>query len=347
MVIYKGRLLIGAIIGDDVPVFLLITGFFMFQKGDISIITYWKSKLGSFLKKIWIPSIFLVIITCVLTPIIEKANTLSDVAGWVESIKWDDLYGFLLTNTANGYCGHLWYICFYLRMLVFLPILCFVCREEMNVVRRVYLSISLVSIFIKDLKLFSPNILMDISSFAFEELFTYILLGYEIYIFCKKIRQMYSGKIILLVSFGMYAIGVFIKMELQMALYRICGENVDRRYMGLYCLPAFLTSSCLLIFFSNLTMPFPKKVDRILLFLGKKTMLIYLFHMLVICFTDKIRANIAAWVNYDNTTLLSAMGYYILAGSCVFIISLLLAVVFDYIYNKLCNFLKFSVQNLC
>ena len=80
--IYKGRLLIGAIIGDDVPVFLLITGFFLFQKGDISIITYWKSKLCSFLKKIWIPSIFLVIITCVLTPIIEKANTLSDVGGW-------------------------------------------------------------------------------------------------------------------------------------------------------------------------------------------------------------------------------------------------------------------------
>lgn len=48
--LYHGRLFISSMIGDDVPIFLLITGFFLFQNVELNNITQiFKKKLTQFL----------------------------------------------------------------------------------------------------------------------------------------------------------------------------------------------------------------------------------------------------------------------------------------------------------
>lgn len=136
-----------------------------------------------------------------------------------------------------------------------------------------------------------------------------------------------------------YVFGIVLKMILQMLLYKHSGLDVDSRFMWLQCLPCYLTSSALLIFFSNLKLNCSKGVEKVILFLGKNTMLIYLFHMLVIQFTGNFRNKILIALNL-GTTPFEAFGYYVISGLCVFCVSLVGAIVFDYIYNKILLLMK-------
>lgn len=338
--IYRGRLLFSSIIGDDVPIFMLITGFYIFRRKTSNILIEYKNKILTFIKRIWIPSVILIIMTCILTPFLDKMVSWNDIRTWGKLIEWNVVTDFILKNSVSGYAGHLWYICFYLKMLILFPILTFLCQNErhINIIRRLYLGISFVNIWGKDIGYFTGKQIWDLSSFSLDENFTYIFLGFELYLFNKKIAKK-NNKKILCVTFLIYVFGIVLKMILQMLLYKHSGLDVDSRFMWLQCLPCYLTSSALLIFFSNLKLNCSKGVEKVILFLGKNTMLIYLFHMLVIQFTGNFRNKILIALNL-GTTPFEAFGYYVISGLCVFCVSLVGAIVFDYIYNKILLLMK-------
>lgn len=335
---YKGRLFIASVIADDVPIFLLITGFFLFRKNQRSqdILDEFKRKLLGFLEKIWIPSVILVVITCILTPIIDGTSSWSNIGIWWNQINWDSLVGFVFKNSASGYSGHLWYICFYLKMLIAFPLLKFLCQDirSLNIIRRIYLGIAFGNILVKDLAYFyGGNSLIDLSSLSLDEDFTYIILGFEIYLIGKNALKKWSRKKVLLGSAVAYFLGLISKMGLQALLYYMIGADAERRFMGLECLACYLTSASLLLFFSNIEWNFSEKLEKVILFLAQKTMLIYLFHMMVLMGTNGIREKILN-LFHNGTTPFTALGYYVFSGGVVFGVSLIVAVIFDFIYNK-------------
>lgn len=291
---YKGRLFIASVIADDVPIFLLITGFFLFRKNQRSqdILDEFKRKLLGFLEKIWIPSVILVVITCILTPIIDGTSSWSNIGIWWNQINWDSLVGFVFKNSASGYSGHLWYICFYLKMLIAFPLLKFLCQDirSLNIIRRIY------------------------------------LIG-------KNALKKWSKKKVLLGSAVAYFLGLISKMGLQALLYYMIGADAERRFMGLECLACYLTSASLLLFFSNIEWNFSGKLEKVILFLAQKTMLIYLFHMMVLMGTNGVREKILN-LFHNGTTPFTALGYYVFSGGVVFGVSLIVAVIFDFVYNK-------------
>jgi len=96
--IYRGRLLFSSIIGDDVPIFMLITGFYIFRRKTSNILIEYKNKILTFIKKIWVPSVILIIMTCILTPFLDKMVSWNDIRTWGELIEWNVVTDFILKN---------------------------------------------------------------------------------------------------------------------------------------------------------------------------------------------------------------------------------------------------------
>ena len=115
--IVSGRLAFSTIIADDVPLFLLVTGFFLFGriKSDADIIPTFPYKAKSFLSRVYIPTIVYILISIFYRHFTETQLPTSN-------FDWDYLWRFIF-RLAPG--DHLWYICTYMSFIFFLGIVFF------------------------------------------------------------------------------------------------------------------------------------------------------------------------------------------------------------------------------
>jgi len=324
--IVSGRLAFSTIIADDVPLFLLVTGFFLFGriKSDADIIPTFPYKAKSFLSRVYIPTIVYILISIFYRHFTETQLPTS-------SLDWDYLWRFIF-RLAPG--DHLWYICTYMSFIFFFPMLAFVCQDnpQKNKLRRTLLAIAIAGAVVSDIQYFFKMSMFELDKFLWGYCTIFLILGYELSLFIRKFdgRQ----KKLLAMGIAIYLLGFLIKFGLQNYMFSHYGY-VDNKFRWLQSSLCFVTATGMFMTVYALGTWIKQNsiLARIINYIGSCTFAIYLFHMLVLNSTWNFRGML--WRNFHYTmTLPNITAYYIVNSLAVFGITLAIAIVFKYVVEK-------------
>jgi len=315
-----GRLVISTAIADDVPLFLLVTGFLFFGrvKSNEDIAPTFSYKIKSFFTNIYIPTILYILISIFFRHYNSTATSLANA-------DWNYLVRFIF-RLAPG--DHLWYICTYMSFVFFFPMLAFVCQDapEKNKLRRTLLLISLTASVIADVQYFFRWLMLDIDRFLWGYCTILLILGYELSLFIKK----WNGSKFKLALYGIaiYLIGFSIKFGLQIYMFHAYNE-INNRFRWLQCTPCFVTAIGLFILVYAIGTAVRKESvgSRLINFFGSCTFAIYLFHFLVIIQTGSWRQVLFTKFSGCNS-FATVVGYYAIYATAVFFTTFVIAYIF-------------------
>ncbi len=321
-IVINGRLIFSAIIADNVPIFFLITGFYMFKdiKTDHDILTVYRRKIKDVIIKLWIPAFIVAIISCYL----EKRFY------GKEEIDWLQLWNFVFKLQAGGNFGHLWYICTYIKIIIWFPLFALLCQNQeiKNKIRRLFIIASLSCVFLNDLEYVIGKDFTNFSDIFFNYHVIYIFLGYELSLFLKDDKnensKLYVGGVVFILS-------IITKVCMQKIMYSINGVWIDNRFLWLESFLCYFSSCSIFCFWYSLRKNL--KENKIIFWLGKYTFYIYLFHILIINMTPSIKEKINSWHLGEN--FISTIFYYVEYGALIFLLSLIISIPFEKIYHLL------------
>ena len=324
--IVSGRLAFSTFIADDVPLFLLVTGFFFFGrvKSDSDIIQTFPYKAKSFLSRVYIPTIIYILISIFYRYFTEHLPSIAN-ADW-------DYLGRFIFRLAPG--DHLWYICTYMSFIFFFPMLAFVCQDnpQKNKLRRTLLGIAIAGAVVGDIQYFFRMSMFELDKFLWGYCTIFLILGYELSLFIRK----FDGNLKKLFAIGAvtYLLGFFIKFGLQNYMFTEYGY-VNNRFRWLQCAPCFVTATGLFITVYALgTLIKANNIPaKIINYIGSCTFAIYLFHMLVINATRNWQRELIE--KFDSArTFFDAAAYYIGFALAVFGVAVIVAIIFKYVVEK-------------
>lgn len=280
------RLLEKSFFTDGVPLFFMITGFFLVNGRSYKKI--WKSAI----KKILLPTLIFVITSEIFYLfIVNKESILYciqnihiNIIGILQSILKGDV------SYLNSLCAHLWYIYSYIKIIIWIPILWLVCKEDKNakLARRIMMILSIAGLFLEDVQRFW--IIPVIGKISVMQIIPieilYVLLGYELFVNKEKIKK--NKKLSIACLIGYFIIN-FLRYRTEMqymvnnSLVHIIGRDsfMEWRYT------CFNVISGLLLFMFLYSFEIKnEKISKIILWISNKTFGIYLIHYLVLAKID-------------------------------------------------------------
>ncbi len=280
------RLLEKSFLTDGVPLFFMITGFFLVNGRSYKKI--WKSTIT----KILIPSLVFVILTQIFYLFIVNKesfmycirNLSLNITGIIQAILKADV------TYLNSTCAHLWYIFSYIKIIIWIPILWLVCKEtdEAKLARKIMLGLGIANIFLKDIQRFVTLPVigeLNLLNIICNEI-VYVLLGYELFVHKDKIK---SNKKLCIVSL----IGVVIinflryKVEMQYMVNNYLTDIVGRENFMEWRYTGFNIISGLFLFMFLYSFELKnEKLNKIILWMSDKTFGIYLIHYLILAKID-------------------------------------------------------------
>ena len=281
------RLLEKSFVTDGVPLFLMITGFFIANGRSYKRI--WKSTIV----KVLLPSLIYILFSQIFYMYIINKESISwclknifsnlNIVGTLKCLVTGD------TSNINSLCQHLWYIFAYIKIVIWIPILWLVCKEEKTpkLARRIIIAFGILSAIITDAQRFIvlPKIgTMKVFELVDREIL-YVFLGYELFVHKDKLKNI---KVLLLSSIGFLIIN-FIRYKIEAKYMSINSftdivgrENfIDWRYTSLSII------SGILLFTGIYAVQIKNKIfEKIILWLSDKTFGIYLIHYLILAKVD-------------------------------------------------------------
>lgn len=325
---------------DCIPLFFMLTGFFIANGRSYKKI--WKKTA----KNVLLPTFIFVIFTQIFYPfIINKESFMYclktfdlNIDGIITSILKADV------SYLQGLCDHLWYIFAYVKIVIWIPLLWLVCKnnKECNLARRIMLGLGLASLLINDIQRFVtlPFGKIEILNIASTEIL-YVLLGYELFIYKDKFRS----KKVLIISFLIFGLINVTKYEIEKKymiinhFYDIVGrENfLDWKYTILNV----ISSLSLFVFLYSFEIK-NEKMGKALVWLSDKTFGVYLIHYLILAKVDLYKFEKIGKVIYE--LIYMAVGLVVVfIGSIIIVLILrkirdiiikLFKVVFNVIMSK-------------
>lgn len=279
------RLLEKSFLTDGVPLFFMITGFFLVNGRSYKKI--WKS---TFIK-ILIPSFIFVIFVQIFNPFILNQMSFIECIQNINFSFTPIIQAILKADVKylNALCDHLWYIFSYVKIVIWIPILWLVCSQDnkAKLARRIMLTLSIASAVLVDIQKFwlLPIGEINLLTIIPREIM-YVLLGYELYLHKDKIKN--NKKLCIISLIGFIAIN-FIRYRTEM-FYMVLNyltDIVDRenfmewRYT---CLNIF-SGMFLFMFLYSFEIK-NEKLSKILVWVSDKTFGIYLIHYLILAKID-------------------------------------------------------------
>ena len=327
------RQLITACIADNVPLFFLVSGYFLFAKTDQDqnpILQVYKQKLSSLFRNVLLPVTLLIIIIANIDRYIKGECELGDCTWNWETVKYY-LFQFYCNQNAYDRAGHFWYICSYMKIIVWFPALALLCKKDENVtkIRRLLLFLSYLVIWKNDIQKLNGADYGSYEGMVFDQKMLYVLLGYEVYYFFHygkwNLKQMrLYGAIIFL---G----GISLKLGMQYYFYHLYGAEAGGCFMGLESATCYMTAVGAFCFWHSFK---DKMHSPVIGWFGKYTLYVYMFHGMVIDRTRDIQWKVLDFCN-DAPNLFWDVAFYVLYGGFVFVISLGIGFVFERIYALL------------
>lgn len=323
--LFYSRVFAQTFVLNGVPLFWMITGYFMFTSNK-----KYSLRIKNTLLYILLPTIILIFITqlfapwlrcqqsvwyCLEHPDIDWGLTLRNVFGW--------------TSETLPLCGHLWYVFAYMRLIIWFPLLHLICKnaEKENKIRRGYILIAFLCVILKNIQYISQYIMdtsVEITFFSpFDINIFYVLLGYEMSIFMKKkgerdtVQNNSAGKKTKRKAF-------IIVLAMDLILFGICvicreiGLSTSD-YLSIKTVMVVISSVC--IFYIVMNIKINEGLERIIFYIADKTFYVYLFHYIII---RKLTA--ASWF-WEVTEKIKGLGTFILISLLAFVIAFIMAVI--------------------
>ena len=281
------RLLEKSFLTEGVPLFFMITGFFLVNGRSYKKI--WKSTL----KKVLIPSaIFILVAQVFYMFIVNKESFLWCIQNLKYNLNLEGIIHSLLTGDVtyiNSLCAHLWYIFSYVKIMIWIPVLWLVCKEENTprLARRIIIAFGIVATILTDIQRFYTLPFGEIKVFQLvDRELLYVLLGYELFVHKDKIKN--NKKICIISIIGFIIINFLrYKIEMQYMVINYFTDIVGRenfmewRYTSLN----IFSGLCLFMFLYSFELK-NEKLNKIILWISDKTFGIYLVHYLVLAKID-------------------------------------------------------------
>ena len=272
---------------DGVPLFFMITGFFLVNGRSYKKI--WKSTFV----KILIPTFFYVWIAQMFFMFFTNKQSFSwCVENAVTNMNWGGIFRSIVTCDVvhiNSLCDHLWYIFSYVKIVIWIPVLWLMFKDEKipNLARRIVLGLGIAAMVLEDIQrfvAFPQGHLYLIHLVDIEVL--YVILGYEMFKYKDKIKN--NKKVLLFSLIGFILINVLrYKLEniymVKNSFYEITGRDTfaEWRYSSLNVFSGICAFMLLYsIPIENL------KIKSILYWISDKTFGVYLVHYLLIAKVD-------------------------------------------------------------
>lgn len=320
---------------DCIPLFFMLTGFFIANGRSYKKI--WKKTATNVL----LPSFIFVIFTQIFYPFIVNKESFMyclktfdlNVDGIIAAILKADV------SFLQGLCDHLWYIFAYVKIVIWIPILWLVCKDnkECNLARRIMIGLGLLSLLVSDVQRFATFSFGKIAilNIASVEIL-YVLLGYELFIHKDKFRNK-KVCIISLLIFGLINVARYEIEKQYMVInhfYDIVGrENfLDWKYTILNV----ISGLSLFVFLYSFEIK-NEKLGKILIWLSDKTFGIYLIHYLILAKVDLYKFEKIGKVVYE--LIYMAVGLVV-----VFVGSIIIVLLLRKIRDFIIGFFKFIMK---
>lgn len=320
--------LIYSVMEVHVPLFLIITGFFLFRKVDKNgyegLMNEYLIKIIHFIGKIFIPALIVIAFSAIFYQFIVNGDTIADVFRKRE-FHWEFLKDFVFKQEPGHICVHFWYVWTYAQIIVFFPLLAGICQNsfERVKIRRFFELISLLNILFVDAQNFIGKSLGDFDGYALNRNILFVLLGFEIYSIVKE----HTVNIRKLKHYGLLMIftGIACKILLQYLHYKMFNQVYS---------PMAITIPISVGAFLVLYALKESKHSQIWNWLGQYTLYIYMVHVAVIYVCNR------AWYQHiwlicgEGKNIVSLLFFDVIYGFVVFGISLFVAIIFKVIYEE-------------
>lgn len=280
------RLLEKSFLTDGVPLFFMITGFFLVNGRSYKKI--WKSTFF----KILLPTFIFVIFVQMFQPFILNQASFIDCIRNVNFSLVPIIQAILKADVKylGSLCDHLWYIFSYIKIVIWIPILWLVCKETDNskLARRIMLGLSFASAILTDIQKFGiiPVVgEINILTIIPREIM-YVLLGYELFVHKDKIKNNKKICIISLIGFIILNL-IRYKTEMFYMVLNYLTDIVGRpNFMEWRYTSLNIFSGIFLFLFLYSFEIKNEKISKILVWISDKTFGIYLIHYLILAKID-------------------------------------------------------------
>ena len=323
-----GRTLIACFLADGVSIFWLITGFFYLKSNQYKLVL----KRG-FLR-VALPATILMMLCLVLTGWINGQAT---IAQSIESFKISDfsiiIKAWLVGNSSMiASCGHLWYVFMYIMVLLWFPLLKrFDTKDKsINQQKWVLLAITFVYIIIDTWSdRFEFLNFINVGYFRIIPVAVFlVLIGDEIY---RNLNKIKGNWVIRIASLGVFIITNIVRSIDQFNIF--ANYQIEGKVIFWYSLYGVVSAVSLSLFILSFNVK-EGIISKCVTWIAQFTFPIYLIHY-VICgilynHTDSFRYGIFEFFDVDNSGSLHFMGFVVVYGIIVFIMSLLISIVIRY-----------------
>lgn len=328
-----------------VMTFFLITGFFIYNKKG-SIITDWISLLKKFLINIFVPFIIVCVITLIFHHFLISKNSFIECINNINisyiieklflSIKSFDVA--MLPGTA----AHLWYVYSYAIIMLVYPITRYILTKMPKFFGYLIVAILTVCMVVNDYHLYFGDPSYNLIFKIIHKPIYYSAVGHILYndiikkyVDSKPIddKTLIINIKIFVISILVYAITFVLLFFTQVGYY--LGVNngyVYTSWLSLYSL--IMTSAFILVVYNvNAEKFLTSKIKNAIFYLSSKTLYIYLVHYLIITkFMSIGFQNI--WTR-NRPNIIYHFVYYIFYSLFIFILSLIVVIVLDFIKRGL------------
>lgn len=272
---------------DGVPLFFMITGFFIANGRSYK--KTWKSVGKRILLPVGIYVLFAQIFYMFIT---NKQSIMWCLQNAINNLNLQGILRAILTGDVvniNSLCAHLWYIFSHIKIVIWMPVLWLICKNEAtpNLARRMIMGFGIFSFVIQDIQKFVliPDTAIKIFTMV-DPTILYVLFGYELFVNKDKIKKNKKLCIISLVLFVLANVAKY-KLEMQYMVinnyYDIVGRSsfLEWKYTSLN----IISSICLFMALYSFEIK-SERFSKIISWLSDKTFGVYLVHYLLIAKVD-------------------------------------------------------------
>lgn len=272
---------------DGVPLFFMITGFFIANGRSYKKI--WKGVW----KKILIPVAIYVLFAQIFYMFITNKQTIMwCLQNAIANLNLQGILRAILTGEVihiNSLCAHLWYIFSHIKIVIWMPVLWLICKNEQtpNLARRMIMGFGIFSFIMQDIQKFITIPADSLKVFTMvDPAILYVLFGYELFVNKDKIKK---NKKLCIISIILFVIANVAKYKLEMEymvinnFYDIVGRSsfLEWKYTSLN----IISSICLFMALYSFEIK-SERFSKIITWLSDKTFGVYLVHYLLIAKVD-------------------------------------------------------------
>ena len=272
---------------DGVPLFFMITGFFIANGRS------YKKTWKGVAKKILLPTFIYVLIAQVFYMFITNKQSIAwCLQNAVNNLNIQGIFRAILTGDVihiNSLCAHLWYIFSHIKIVLWMPVLWLICKNEKtpNLARRMIMGFGILSLVFQDIQKFVPSLNDFVNPFTMvDPVILYVLFGYELFVNKDRIKNNKKLCIISLVIFALINV-VKYKLEMQYMVINNFFDIVGRSSFLEWKYTSFNIISSICLFMALYSFEIKsEKLSKIISWISDKTFGIYLIHYMLIAKVD-------------------------------------------------------------